>query len=145
MSWTAWAPIDSSAEYDGPAVYEIRLVASDGNPLPIHRFLDCDDRGLITIGETRNMETRRRQFVCGRDKCYGHSVGNLLYYLLRHSPLNERFQGFKIEYRFREEVDKSNAKQAEDRLIKAYVREFGEVPPLNTSIPDRYGNWERAD
>jgi hypothetical protein len=88
------------------------------------------------------MESRRRQFIYAVEKCSGHSEGNLLYYLLRHSPLNERFPHHQLEYRFRGEDNKAAAKSAEARLIKAYIREFGEVPPLNSAIPDRYGSWK---
>jgi hypothetical protein len=110
-------------------------------PLFVPRFLDVDKRGLLSIGETGNMESRRNKFINAVEKCSSHSEGNLLHYLLRYTPLNDRFPNHHIEYRYRGEDDKGTAKAAETRLIKAYIREFGEVPPLNSAIPDRYGSW----
>ena len=88
------------------------------------------------------MESRRKQFIYAVEKGSGHSEGNLLYLLLRHSPLKARFPNHRVEFRFRPETDKQAANAAEARLIKAYIREFGEVPPLNSAIPDRYGSWD---
>lgn len=120
------------------AVYEIRMTSIGGDPNPISRFLDADKRGLLTIGETGSMESRRKQFISAIEKHSNHSEGNLLYHLLRHTPLNKRFPNHRLEYRFYSETDKA----AEARLIKIYIRKFGEVPPLNSAIPDRDGNWK---
>lgn len=87
------------------------------------------------------MESRRRQFVRALKKGSGHSEGNLLYYLLRHTSLRQRFPDHRLEFRFRKEAGKAAAEVAEGRMIKAYIREFGEAPPLNSVIPDRYGDW----
>jgi len=144
MSWSEWQSLTQKAGHDGPAVYELRLVTAAG-PIPVPRFLAIDQRGLLAIGETGNMDSRRRQFIRATETCSGHSEGNLLYYLLRHSPLNKVHPEHRLEYRFRKEADKGAAKIGEARMIKAYIREFGEVPPLNSAIPDRYGNWECED
>ena len=142
MTWSDWQPIDDGPAHDSAAVYELRLVSTNGCPISIPRFLQVDNRGILSIGETGTMESRRTQFLYALEKCSGHSEGNLLYYLLRYSPLNERFPQHQIEFRYHVEKDKDTAKQAEARMIKAYIREFGEVPPLNSAIPDRYGCWE---
>ena len=62
-----WLEITEPANYNGSAVYEIRIVerGEPGEPAIIDRFLASDDRGVISIGMTTNMETRRRQFVSG--------------------------------------------------------------------------------
>jgi hypothetical protein len=33
----------------------------------------------------------------------------------------------------------------EERLIKDYFLRFGEVPPLNSAIPERYGEYPRIE
>jgi hypothetical protein len=140
MSWYDWRPLRDQPDYGGPAVYELRI-ATDDRPIAIPRFLGTDVRGVLSIGETGGMAFRHRQFISAIEKCYGHSEVNLLYYLLRYTPLNKLHPKHCLEYRFRKERAKQAAKLAEARLIKAYVRQFGEAPPLNSAIPDRYGDW----
>lgn len=65
--------------------------------------------------------------------------------LLRHTRLNKVHPKHCLEYRFRKESDKEAAKLREARMIKEHIRKFGEAPPLNSAIPDRYGNWECED
>ena len=144
MSWSEWQPLAQKSGHDGPAVYELRIVTAEG-PIAVPRFLATDRRGLLSIGETGNMDSRRRQFIRAIETCSGHSEGNLLYYLLRHAPLQKVHPDHSLQYRFRKEFDKKTAKLGEARMIKAYIREFGEVPPLNSAIPDRYGSWECED
>jgi hypothetical protein len=145
MSWSDWGPLNRPCGHSRTAVYELRLVNGRARPISLPRFLAIDDCGLLSIGETGNMESRRRQFIRALEKCSGHSEGNLLYYLLRHTPLRLRFPDHRLEYRFHKEPDKAAAKLAEARMIKAYIRKFGEAPPLNSAIPDRYGEWEYED
>lgn len=144
MLWTQWQPLETAAEYDGPATYQLRLV-NDSRPTEIPRFLGFDGEGILLIGETQNMDTRRNQFICGLERCYGHSAGNLLYYLRHHTPLMSIHPKHLLQYRFCMQRNKQDARLTESRLIKAYVRQFGEVPPLNTSIPDRYDGWAGAE
>jgi hypothetical protein len=142
MNWSDWQPLEKQSSHSGPAVYELRMVRGKNNPVSIPRFLACDKNGLLSIGSTTRMESRRKQFICGREKCYGHSEGNLLNLLIKHASLDKRFSGYRLEFRYRPVADKAQAKSAEERLIKEYVREFGEAPPLNSAIPGWYGTWE---
>jgi len=142
FDWTNWQRIDEESNHDGPAIYEVRIITGEGTPVPIPRFLSCDNDGLLLIGQTgRGMEARRAQFVCGVENCYGHSEGNLLHQLIRYSPLNERFQDYRLEFRYYPAMDQTAAKLAEEQSIKRYICKFGEVPPLNSVIPNRYGDW----
>jgi hypothetical protein len=141
MSWSEWQPLEQPSSHAGPAVYEFRIGAA-GNAIPVPRFLATDDRGVLSIGETKNTESRRCDLLRAIAKCNGHSEGNLLYYLIRHSPLTSVHPMHTFQYRFRKEQTKGDAEPAETRLIKAYIRQFGEGPPLNCAIPDRHGDWE---
>jgi hypothetical protein len=82
LQWTGWRPLDEPARYDGHAVYRIRFV-DQGRPITIPRFLDADPDGIVSIGRTKGMGTRREQFLSGIERCYGHPSGNLIYYLRR--------------------------------------------------------------
>lgn len=140
--WTNWQPIDAKLDHKGPATYKVRMVTDEEAPVPIPRFFSCDNSGLLVIGETSRMRNRRNGFVRGMNTGRGHSEGNLFHFLIQHGSLNQRFPVHHLEFCYVPTVNKGAAKLAEERLIKRYVREFGEVPPLNSAIPNRYASWE---
>ncbi len=136
---TRWRfrPIDSPTGDVGPAVYKIRLVI-DGAVVHIPRFL-CEDRsGILQIGVTDNLESRRRRFMRGLNVGKGHSEANLLHMLERRSSLLRTFPKARYEIAFRLMHEREQAAAEEEALIKAYLYRFGEVPPLNSAVPNRY-------
>jgi hypothetical protein len=58
--------------------------------------------------------------------------------------LGTKFPGGRFEYCFARLADENETERLEGRLIKTYFLRFGEPPPLNSSIPDRYndGVWK---
>ena len=132
-----WIEIAEPANYNGSAVYEIRIVER-GEPAIIDRFLASDDRGIISIGMTTMMETRRRKFVSGMTRGRSHSEGNLLFRIRQFAPFDQKFPKPVLQYKFFKVKSKEEADRMEGHRIKAYVRKFGEVPPLNSAIPKRY-------
>jgi len=142
MSWTRWQALETATAYRGAAVYQVRVADGAAKPIPVPRFLGTDQAGLLCIGKSGNMEVRRRKFVGGIKNRASHSEAELLYLLLRYSRLEERLPGHQIQYRYRRETNATAAGKAESRFIKAYVREFGEPPPLNSAIPDRLRGWD---
>ena len=93
---------------------------------------------------TTDMERRRKQFISGEQRCQGHSEGNLLFLLKKYSPFKAKHDNSKYEYHFQKVGTTDEAKKKETKLIKDYVKQYGEVPPLNSAIPDRYEekSWE---
>jgi hypothetical protein len=69
---------------------------------------------------------------------------NLLYYWERFTALPRLFPGFAYEYRFVRLATVEEAKLLEGQILKQYVCRFGDRPPLNSALPDRYGGWEEA-
>jgi hypothetical protein len=143
--WTKWRGVNQIAEHAGPAVYNIRM-ALGKKPIPIQRFLGSDRQGILAIGKTINMEKRRKQFISGLSKGRGHSEGNLVFLLEKYSRLKRAYRGYSLEYRFITADDKGSAEDLERDLIKKYVKQYGEAPPLNSSVPGRYDekSWREA-
>ena len=131
-------PIDEPTGHRGPAVYKVRLLA-DGEVQPIARFMGTDRSGILQIGVSGGFEGRRKQFVSGLARCNGHSEANLLHMLLKQRGFRRRIGRFELEIAFQAHRTKQAAVRAEETLIRAYLHRFGEVPPLNTAIPNRYG------
>ncbi len=136
-TWSRWCPLDHPCGHNGAAVYQVRLLRSR-RPLPIGRLLRRDPAGLLCIGMTADMQRRRRAFVQGLKRGRGHSEANLLHQLEKSTPLKRLMPRRVYQYRFRTTSNRLDAQRLEERLIKRYVKQFGEVPPLNSAIPNRY-------
>ena len=122
----------------GPAAYRVRLLRGR-RPFNMRRLLGVDDEGLLSIGKTKNMESRRTQFISGVVNGYGHSEGNLLRLLLLYSALKDEVDAQpKIECCYVKCDTEPDAIELEARLIKDYLCRFAELPPLNSAIPNRY-------
>ena len=136
-----WTGITEPTNYNGAAVYKIRIMEKS-EPAIINRFLGSDNNGIIVIGQSAEMEDRRKKFVRGWTKGRGHSAGNLLYKIQKYVvPFNQRFPKPVLQYKFFKFKSKEEAVNMEERLIKAYIKKFGEVPLLNSAIPNRVGEW----
>ncbi|MGD0597834.1 MAG: hypothetical protein ABSA64_09990 [Sedimentisphaerales bacterium] len=140
--WTDWFNINDNCNYQGPAVYKVRLANANSNACKLERLLMADDEGIMCIGQTGNMERRRTKFLSGIKNANGHSEINLVYYLNRYTKFPDKFNDANFQYSFCKCSDVPESKKEEDKLIKAYFKEFGEVPPLNSAIPNRYEGWK---
>jgi hypothetical protein len=109
----------------------------NGRPAPVTRFLGTDKFGVLAIGSTANMEGRRRDFVTGLRNCTRNAEARLLHLIEVFSIFNQKYRGCSYEYSFRKSPSKFEARRLEIRWMKAYVKKFGEVPPLNSVLPGR--------
>ena len=141
MKWNNWEELDSKCNHADAAVYEFRLVSEKSLPYKFPRWFAIDNNGILSIGETGDMQKRLKQFINGFNRCNGHSEANLLFLINKYCGLTNAFPNYKIEYRYMPVSSKGAAKKFEESLIKDYVKFFGEVPPLNSAIPKRYGEW----
>lgn len=140
--WMDWFNINGKCNHQGPAVYKVRLIGVNGNRCQLERLLKADQEGIMCIGNTSNMEQRRKQFLSGVSRATGHSEMNLICYLKAYTNFPNRFKDTNFQYSFCECSDVTESRKEEEKLIKSYFKEFGEVPPLNSAIPKRYEGWE---
>ena len=140
--WTEWLDIDASSEHKSPAVYKVRLIDANGKCCQLPRLLRADEEGIMCIGQTSNMERRRKQFLTAMNKGYGHSSMNLVFYLDAYTDFQNKFKNAKFQYSFCRCSSVVKGKDYESALVKSYFKKFGEVPPLSSSIPNRYKGWE---
>ena len=140
--WTKWLDLDVTANYQGSAVYKVRLIDVNGNCCQLPRLLRADKEGIMCIGQTSNMKQRKGQFLSAINGAYGHSSMNLVYYLNRYTDFPNKFKDAKFQYSFCKCSSVDESKNCESTLMKSYFKKFGEVPPLTSSIPNRYKGWE---
>jgi hypothetical protein len=135
--WSKPRPIDKIDAPPKPGIYIIL------NLKPVRRIGGIDPKGILYVGESRNLQNRLWRFWDANHPASGllwdhpqiaqnylgkrcssqDAVGNLLGKLyVKITPLASK------------ELDK-----AERAVLFAYVYKFGEPPPLNFNLP---GHWE---
>ena len=149
LAWSEWFDIENYASTDrAPGVYRIRLAfTGDRRPVIIPRLLNQDRDGLLSIGQSGNLRDRIRSFYKVANNATGflkHSSGDRLFLvrICSHASSNSYFSDKIIQHSFVSQKDKESAKALEERLLKCYFKEYGELPPLNNSMPDRNVLWE---
>jgi hypothetical protein len=142
LMWSDWSEIDQPTDYRHHAVYIVRLCGETGIPICINRFLDSDANGILWIGKASDMEGRRRILARGHLGKGAHSEARLLHILETVSALPMKHPRRKYEYSYIEVKNSDQASKIEEEQIKAYIKQFGEAPPLNSVIPNRGGDWQ---
>jgi hypothetical protein len=134
-----WFELQHSPGYDEPALYHLRLVSADGQPIPIPTLLDGPDvSGIVGIGEAGDFERRRLQIISGIDRCYGHSAGELWRYLGMFTRIQEVFPGSRLQFTYRRAENKEQAETWEGEAVKEYIIRRGQLPLLNRQLPRPY-------
>lgn len=141
LRFSDWLKFKDCPNHAGPAVYEFRLVMN-GKPVRIGRMLTEDINGTLVIGSTGGMDSRWCQSRSAHQRSSGSSTLNWLFFLERYSELLKRFPNATYEYRFAIVPSESEALIVEERLLKQYWRQYGELPPLNSNMPNRYGSYD---
>ena len=150
-NWTMWqfvSLIDELKElYKWNGVYALRLVDSNDKPIEIGRFLKENKSGIIQIGRSKNLGNRLSQFYKAYlGERHLHSEGSRLF-LIRVVTRFERevYKNAAIQFSVKRYTSEEEAKYEEERLLKCYFLEFGELPPLNYQIEDFRFKWTSPD
>jgi hypothetical protein len=141
--WSEWIDINQIPNYEGCGVYKIRLVNSEGVPVGIPRFIDTDKDGILQICYSDNIKRGIYRFLRATEgKRYTHAEGERLKLLKKYINFNERYRDCKMQYSFKKQPSRREARMEQERLLKCYVKKYGEVPANNNNFPDKHINWE---
>jgi hypothetical protein len=141
--WLEWTDIGNNPNYEGCGIYMLRLVNLAGIPIEIPRFLDNDKEGILQISHSENIQKGIKFFNGAIEgKKYTHAEGQRLYLIKRYTDFLKKFHNYKIQYSLKKLATKREAKEEQELLVKYYVKKYGEVPPINSNLPDKYINWE---
>jgi len=129
-----------------PTSAGVYMIISDR---PIPRIGGVDDRSIIYIGKAKNLRDRLWDFWKAN-----HSASGFLW---RHPTmasiiLNKPTRSFndvmtylgKLKVRYSTPIDVDLLERAERALLFAYIRSFGEAPPLNLILPKRWDEFPPA-
>ena len=147
--WSSWKEIsridEVAVRFRCPGVYKIRLADQQEKAMPIPRFLGADKEGLLAIGESKNLSRRIRQFYRAYSgQSFRHSVAERLFLLLfKWINSGSTVKTSRLEFSCMKLRDKAEAQTAEEMLLKTYFKKFGELPPLNSSLPDKHVDWRK--
>ena len=129
LSWEntdiGWMTLEAAVEQarEKPGAYAIRCV--DGKPAKIiGRAFREDPTGILCFGEG-NLEKRLQPFQKGSAS---HAEGD------RYRKLKYSAKGYPrgcLEVKWVKCKTKKAAKEQQDKWLKEYESEFGELPPLN--------------
>ena len=150
-NWNKWQDISLAKNLAGelrkiPGVYKIRLSDSAGQPIPIGRLLGIDKEGVLAIGESTNLARRIKEFYKAytAERFGRHSVGDRLFLVLmcQYSRFKTNYQNnSRLQLQVTKLSSKADAQAEEERLLKKYFKMHGELPPLNSNMPDK-NNWD---
>ena len=137
-SLRTWRNIKEDADYKGVGVYWIRLTDLKESPFCISRFLDKDKDGILQIGSSKDIVKRIKLFRgAANGKKYSHSAGKRFSFVKKLTFFKKRYKRFEIHYAFKKLQNENEAKKEEEKLLKRYFKDFGEVPPLNNNLPSK--------
>jgi len=129
MKWSSFG-IEEETKCNQPGVYRIRLF--NGNtPVTIRRLQGADAEGMLAIGQSKNIERRRKDFLGSLKGKRRHSEGMQwrLVKLFSNKLDNLRFDFVK--------TNSKKAKKMEDTELREYFKKHLELPPLNGVMPNR--------
>ena len=152
-NWSKWQDISPIKNLAGElskvsAVYKIRLSDSAGRPIPVGRLLGIDKKGVLAIGESVNLARRIKELYKAYigDRFMRHSVGDRLFLVLvcQYSHFKTTYQNnSRVQFVVMKLSNKTEAETEEERLLKDYFKTYGELPPLNSLMPDKHIGWDK--
>ena len=115
-----------------PGTYCIISVNKSGKPKRVHRVGGIDKHGIVYYGRSGNLRSRLRTLhnMLFKGSASGHIAGH---HYRASKVLKSVFPRDTLYFRFKHCSSKEGATKAEFKLLGAYCKQFGEVPPLNTT------------
>lgn len=144
--WSMWRDINDSGGFGKCCgVYKLRLTNQAGYPSAIGRFFGVDQDGLLAIGESVNLARRIKEFRNGYagKRFLRHSVGDRLFLIRICQYTSLKLSNIRVQVAVMKLENKAVVQAVEEKLLKKYFKEFGELPPLNSNMPDK-GGWDRV-
>lgn len=136
-NWSDWELLmkaDLALIPNQPGAYMIAAKHS------IHRAFGEDPEGILDVGESKNLRDRIRAFIgCANgNRSSGHMAGWRFY----EFDFNLRFPVDSLYLSWHKADSKAEAYALEESILKEYLAQHSELPPLNYKYNWGYGNDE---
>ena len=124
--WTEWElllNVDMKKIPNTPGAYMIAAKHS------INRAFGEDQEGILDVGESKNLRGRLNAFIgCAQgSRVSGHMAG----WRYREFGFNSRFPLKSLYLSWHKADSKSAAYRLEESILKEYLKQHSELPPLN--------------
>jgi len=124
--WTEWElllGVDLNKIPNQPGAY---LIAARKT---IYRAHGKDQEGILDVGESKNLRERLKSFIgCANgNRASGHMAG----WRYKKFNFNSRFPLNELYLSWHKVKSKSDAYKLEEVILKAYLEQHSELPPLN--------------
>lgn len=137
---------DENVWKSAPASPGIYIIMADH---PIRRIGGEDDIGTLYVGKAKNLRNRLWAFWTAN-----HSASGFLWThpqmarIVLAKPIRtvtdvEKYLG-KLKAKYSTPIEKDLLGRAERAVLFAYIHCFGEAPPLNLSLPNRWAEAPNA-
>ncbi len=115
----------------------------------ISRVGGSDPNGILYIGKSKNLGDRLWQFWAGNHTASGYlyskpEVCTLIFGKRCKSYKEIELKLGELFFKFAAPIHSNKLESAETAVLYAYVKQFGEAPPLNLSLPNRWDNVPSA-
>ena len=129
-------PIFSDSVESKIGVYFIIALGRNSQPIKIKRLLEDDSSGILYIGKTeRGFKDRMSQFnhtLRSKKNYNSHSAAFLI-------KSTHKLKNYVEKHRLIVEIFPSKDPDRKEYIeLKKYQNKFGELPPLNSSMPVKY-------
>ena len=124
--WSEWEPLlkaDLSKINNSPGAYMIAAKRT------INRAIGKDEEGILDVGESKNLRDRIKSFIaCANgNRKSGHMAG----WRYCEFNFNEVFPLESLYLSWHMAESKGEAYQLESNILKKYLKQHYELPPLN--------------
>jgi hypothetical protein len=125
-----------------PGIYFIRWSKND-NPVIINRLGGSDGKGLLYLGESKNLRKRFQRLWRGIEKVQKTDESpNTLSSRIIFCRLHEEIKSDEYEITWQHLSTKIEAQVQTAAALKLYIKKFKEPPPLNLQLCTRkYTIW----
>jgi hypothetical protein len=104
-----------------------------------------DKSGILVFGESVNVGNRLLQFLnASNGRRVPHAEGERLFLVQYKSQFQKQVhKDTKIQFTVMQLSSKTEAEQQEEKVLKLYFQDFGELPPLNSTLEDKhFPDWK---
>lgn len=134
--WTNWAQLENLDFKEVPSKPGAYAIAANR---PLNRAVGTNEEGILDVGESEDLNSRLWAFCqCARGK--GKVEGHMAGWRYAYFNLGEHFPFSSLLIRWIVKSTKVEAQREEARLLRAYIENHFELPPLNYKF-----NWKTLE
>jgi hypothetical protein len=123
-------------------IYKISFRDENGKPVAISRIGGIDESGIVYIGSSIKVVERTHEFkkILQAKGTHDGAMTFLLMWesLIQKNPIYKNYNMNTLDIKFETEEE---ARNQEAVLLADYFNKYSELPPCNSNIPRKWGDF----